>query len=200
MSQRLVYVVGPSGAGKDSVLSWLRAHTPASASVHWARRIIDRPASHTPDAENHLAVDTPTFEKLLAQGELAMHWQANAHHYGIHTDELEPLKQPQTCVVVNGSRAHLPTAAQHYPGLTVVHITAHATVLRDRLLARARESQAEIEARLSRQVALKPPPGCNCIEIQNTTTVADAGQQLLAGLRAAGVWPQLLIEDEHRFF
>ena len=44
VSRRLVYVVGPSGAGKDSVLAWLRQHLPHSPAIHWARRTITRPA------------------------------------------------------------------------------------------------------------------------------------------------------------
>ncbi len=43
MSQRLFYVIGPSGAGKDSVLQGLRQAWPEAAAAHWSRRTITRP-------------------------------------------------------------------------------------------------------------------------------------------------------------
>ncbi len=189
MSQRLIYVVGPSGAGKDSLLSWLRQHTPAAAAVHWTRRTIDRPNSERPDAEDHTSVEAGGFDQLLAEGQFAMHWQANAHRYGIRTSELEALKDPNMCVLVNGSRAHLPVAALAYPNLTVLHITAEAQVLRQRLMARGRESEAAVEARMGRPSALELPLGCRLIEIHNNTSLDAAGAQLLAQLRGFGLWP-----------
>jgi len=189
MKGRLIYVVGPSGAGKDSVLSWLRTHTPNSAPVHWAQRTIDRPQSNGPDAENHVPVNARYFEKLLADAEFAMHWDANTHRYGIRTSELMWLNDPTYCVVVNGSRAHLPTVTRDYPGLTLVHITASTEVLRQRLVARGRESVEAVEARLQRQIALAVPNGCGFIEISNNTTLDEAGHQLMMKLRAAGLWP-----------
>ena len=39
---RLFFVVGPSGAGKDTLLSGAIAADPA---LHWARRVITRPES-----------------------------------------------------------------------------------------------------------------------------------------------------------
>jgi len=189
MNHRLIYVVGPSGAGKDSVLSWLRQHTFTSAPVYWTRRTIDRPQSDRPDAEDHDSVDAGGFDQLLAEGQFALHWQANTHRYGIRSSELASLKDPNTCVWVNGSRAHLPIAALAYPNLTVVHITADAQVLRQRLMARGRESSAAVEARMQRSSALDLPSGCRLIEIHNNATLDEAGAQLLVQLRNQGLWP-----------
>lgn len=188
MNRRLIYVVGPSGAGKDSVMSWLRKHTPNSAPVHWAQRTIDRPKSNERDAEEHVPVDALGFEQLLLNGEFAMHWDANTHRYGIRKSELTWLSDSTNCVFVNGSRAHLPTAAVDYPGLTLVHITASAEVLRQRLIARGRESVAAVEARLQRQIALTVPNSCAFIEVNNDTTLDEAGHQLLMKLSAENLW------------
>jgi ribose 1,5-bisphosphokinase len=189
MNRRLIYVVGPSGAGKDSVLSWLREQTPESATVQWARRTIDRPSSAESGAENHESVDTAAFERLLAEGAFAMHWSANSHRYGIRPSELIRLKDSSWCVMVNGSRAHLPLAARDYPGLTVLLITASPAVLRERLLARGRESVSAVEARLQRHVALDIPSGCALVEIHNDRTLEQAGEQSLNKLKALGIWP-----------
>jgi ribose 1,5-bisphosphokinase len=184
MNRRLIYVVGPSGAGKDSVLSWLRQHTPLTAPVHWARRTIDRPNVDLPNAEDHLSVDAETFGRMVTDGEFAMQWDANTHRYGIRSDELKHLSYPSWCVIVNGSRAHLPTAAMTFPALTVLHVTASTEVLRQRLLSRGRESEKAINARLMRTVPISIPAGSNLIEIVNNSTLDDAGADLLKKLRS----------------
>lgn len=182
MNRRLIYVVGPSGAGKDSVLSWLRQHTPLAAPVHWARRTIDRPKVNLPNAEDHFSVDKATFEQMVVAGEFAMQWDANTHRYGIRSSELKCLSHPAWCVIVNGSRAHLPTATMAFPGLTVLQVTASTEVLRQRLKARGRESEEAITARLMRTIPISIPAGSNFIEISNDSTLENAGADLLRKL------------------
>ncbi|HEY9096012.1 MAG TPA: phosphonate metabolism protein/1,5-bisphosphokinase (PRPP-forming) PhnN [Hydrogenophaga sp.] len=155
MSQRLIYVIGPSGAGKDSVLQALRQTWPGAAHAHWARRTITRPVQ--PGGEPHEAVDTAHFEQLRLHQAFALHWQANALHYGIRTTELlTPLAQGH-CVFVNGSRGHLPTLLGQWPLATVVHIDAPPEVLAQRLATRGRETPEAIAARLRREVPLALP-------------------------------------------
>jgi ribose 1,5-bisphosphokinase len=188
MNRRLIYVVGPSGAGKDSVLNWLRLHKSDSTPVHWARRTINRSKAASPDSEQHEVVDDESFEALVASDVFSMHWQANSHRYGIRKSELSHLANPNCCVFVNGSRAHLPTAAALYPGVTVLHITADQEVLRERLHLRGRESEDAIEARLSRDIHLHAPSGCRLIQIHNNTSLEIAGHQLVAELTKLGLW------------
>lgn len=133
---RLVYVVGPSGAGKDSVIDWLRQQLPQDARVHFARRTITRAVQ--PGGEQHDSVDVAAFMRLRESGAFAMHWEANALHYGIARAELAARCDGRT-VIVNGSRAYLPQAARLFPELVVAHITADAQTLRRRLLARERK-------------------------------------------------------------
>lgn len=189
MNRRLIYVVGPSGAGKDSVLSWLREHTPLNAPVHWAMRTIDRPMGKASNIENHQAVDAESFEKMIHAGEFAMHWDANTHRYGIHRNELRVLRDPCWYVLVNGSRAHLSEITTAYPGVTVLHITARWEVLRQRLQHRGRESTEAIEARLSRIVPISVPESSILIEVSNNTTLEEAGTELLGRLHEKNLWP-----------
>lgn len=188
MNRRLIYVVGPSGAGKDSVLLWLRQQTPLTAPMYWARRTIDRPRVDAPHAENHFSVVTETFDRMVTAGEFAMQWNANTHRYGIRTDELKRLRDPSWCVIVNGSRAHLPIAATTFPGLTVLHVTASTEVLRQRLLDRGRESEEAINARLMRTIPMAIPASSHVIEISNNTTLEDAGADLLRKLQSLNLW------------
>lgn len=186
MNTPLIYVVGPSGAGKDSVLDWLRTHLPAKLPIAWAQRTIDRPC--TPEGELHESVETTQFQHLLATQAFAMHWTANGHHYGIRHAQLDGLSQGHW-IFVNGSRAYIPQAAAHCPGLTVLHITADVQVLEHRLWARGRESLQAIQDRLHRTPPLQLPPGCNLIEVQNNGSLESSGQQLLVALRTLKNWP-----------
>jgi ribose 1,5-bisphosphokinase len=187
MNTRLIYVMGPSGAGKDSVLDWLRAHLPANMPVHWARRTITRPASA--GGEAHEATDAEGFELLRRQNAFALAWPANGLHYGIRHTELALLQQGHW-VLVNGSRGHLAHALQSHPGLQVVHITADRATLVQRLTQRQRESPEEIEQRVARASAFVVPPGA--IEILNTGTLDQAGQALLLALQGLASWPSPL--------
>ena len=183
MSRRLVYVVGPSGAGKDSVLALLRHHLPPSQTVHWARRTITRPARA--GDEVHEAVDPPQFLALRERGAFALAWQANGLHYGVRNSELAPIEHGGW-VLVNGSRAHLDPTRSRFPGLTVVHITASPDTLRQRLLGRGRESVAEVEARIQRTQTVQLP---HALQVLNDGALDDAGHQLLNHLQTLPGWP-----------
>lgn len=184
MSRRLVYVVGPSGAGKDSVLRWARHHLAATPSVRWARRTITR-AAH-PGDEAHEAVDDVQFLALLEGGAFALNWQANGLHYGIRHCETAPLAHGHW-VLVNGSRGHLEPTRNRFPGLAVVHICASPDTLRQRLLARGREGPDAVEARIHRTLAMPP---IQAFEIVNDGAMEDAGRLLLNHLQSLPGWPE----------
>ena len=153
---RLVYCMGPSGAGKDSLLDWLRAHLPQPCPVHWPQRTISRAA--TSGGEAHDSVSPQAFAALCSEHAFALHWQANGLGYGVRHTQLAPLAQGHW-VLLNGSRANLPEALARFLDLVAVHITASPQVLRERLLSRGRETREEVEARVQRALAYSPPPG-----------------------------------------
>lgn len=184
MNQRLIYVMGPSGAGKDSVLGWLRENLPQGLPVHWAQRTITRPVDA--GGEAHEATDAAHFVHLKNQGEFAMAWEANGLHYGVRHAELSGLQHGHW-VLVNGSRGHLHHAQQSHPGLQVVHITADPATLMQRLTARQRETPEEIRQRVERASAFAIPPGT--IQIHNNGTLNQAGQDLLWALHNLKAWP-----------
>ena len=186
MTGRLVYCMGPSGAGKDSLLDWLRQHLPASSAVHWARRTISRAA--TSGGEAHESVDDSTFAQLRDAQAFALHWDANGLHYGVRHTELEPLRQGHW-VLVNGSRAYLPQALRQFPELVAVHITASPEVLRQRLTARGRETAEQIDARVQRAAAFQPPPRAAAVQVHNDNALDDAGRALLHALQQLPGWP-----------
>lgn len=194
MSARLVYVVGPSGAGKDSLLHWLRSQLPDKAPVHWVRRTITRPADA--GAENHESVGQDEFTQILSQQGFAMHWQANGLCYGIRHAQLTPLDRDHW-VFVNGSRANLDKAAQDHPGMVILHITASAEVLKQRLVHRGRESADSIEARLRRTIEPQWPADCLLVEITNDGSLDASGIRLLRKLQQLQDWPVPLPDLAH---
>jgi ribose 1,5-bisphosphokinase len=186
MNERLIYVMGPSGAGKDSLLDWLRQRIKPESSIHFARRTIDRKVH--PLGEQHESVDADGFESLRQDGSFAMHWLANGQRYGVRHQQLEPLKKNQW-VLVNGSRAYLMHALGQFKGMNVLHISASEHILRARLLARRRESLEAIEDRVIRAVSFEIPPECQVIHLLNDTTLEDAGRQMMQALANLPGWP-----------
>jgi ribose 1,5-bisphosphokinase len=180
----LIYTIGPSGAGKDSLLTWLRQHLPPQARIHFAQRCITR--ARLEGDEQHEPMDPALFAKASDDGEFVFHWHANQLDYGIRHREIEGLKHGHS-VVINGSRTHLMKALDIYPELIVLQITASFEVLRKRLESRGRESAAAIEARLQRSGAMPTLQNTSVIEIRNDHTIEIAGTQLLTAFEERGL-------------
>lgn len=146
MRGRLIYLIGPSGSGKDSLLDAAR-ETLAARGCRVVRRVITRSAEAVGEAAR--AVSVEQFQALHEQGAFALSWQANGLHYGIPV-EIDQWLEEGFDVLVNGSRGHLDQAQRRYPDLRAVLLSVDQPVLRQRLLARGRETGDEIEARLQR--------------------------------------------------
>lgn len=175
MTGRLIYVMGPSGAGKDTLLEFARARL-AGSRVLFAHRYITRTADA--GGENHVHLSDDEFDTRAALGLFALAWQGNQLRYGIGIEIDEWLARGCT-VVVNGSRGHLADALERYPSLEVVLIDAHPTVLAARLNARGRESADQVQARLARRVSLDVPQGVTMRTIDNSGMLEDAARALL---------------------
>ncbi|MGB3315140.1 MAG: phosphonate metabolism protein/1,5-bisphosphokinase (PRPP-forming) PhnN [Albidovulum sp.] len=141
---RLIALVGPSGAGKDTLLAGLARACP---EVHIARRTISRPASA--ETEPFESVVPAQFAALRAGGAFALHWEAHGLCYGLRHRELAALMTGGT-VIFNGSRAALPRIAARHPALEVIVVTVSPGILASRLAARGREDADEIAGRLAR--------------------------------------------------
>lgn len=181
MSGRLIYVVGPSGAGKDALLDYARAHLPESdrTRVRFARRWITRPAGSV--GEDHQPVTHEEFERMVDEGRFAMAWRANGNGYGIGKEIRDWLAEGTT-VVVSGSREYLPQALKDFPDIQAVSVTVSLQVLRGRLERRGRESAEEIERRLERAAKFALPEGVNAVEIRNDLAVEKAGVEMLSAI------------------
>ena len=144
-----VAVVGPSGAGKDTLIEHARRAFAGRDDIMFVRRVITRDAMA--GAEDHDTLTQAAFEQALADGRFAVDWQAHGLRYGIPREALVHVQNGGTAIA-NCSRGALEQVLERFPRVVVFSITARPEVLADRLAARGRESRADIERRLARTV------------------------------------------------
>jgi ribose 1,5-bisphosphokinase len=145
---RLVLVVGPSGAGKDTLLNLARAACAGDPGIVFPRRVVTRPAS---PAEDNAQVTLDAFREALTGGDFAMHWEAHGHRYALPRSIDDDVRAGRT-VVFNASRTVIETVRRAYARVVVVSITAPPNLLAERLASRGRDSDGPIEPRLRRAV------------------------------------------------
>jgi ribose 1,5-bisphosphokinase len=144
MPGRIFTVVGPSGAGKDTLIAAARRARP---DLHVVRRVITR--AEEAGGEPFEGVTEAEFAARRAAGGFALDWEAHGLHYGIPVSIDAAIAEGRDAIF-NGSRAMLGAAWETFPGLSVILVTATVPVLASRLAARGRESRAEIAERLAR--------------------------------------------------
>ncbi|MGH7125693.1 MAG: phosphonate metabolism protein/1,5-bisphosphokinase (PRPP-forming) PhnN [Stellaceae bacterium] len=176
----LILVVGPSGAGKDTLISGARVALKGDARFVFPRRAITRP--RVVGAEDSETMAPGAFAAALAAGAFALTWRAHGLSYGIPVAIEAALAQGRT-VVVNVSRAVIPEARQRYQPLHVVEAWAQPEVLAERLADRGRESDMEIADRLARTSPIEVE-GPDVTRVPTTGTVAESLERFLSILRA----------------
>lgn len=176
MAGRLFAVVGPSGAGKDTLMESALARRP---DLHLVRRVITRPKDAGGEAFD--GVTEAEFDAMRAAGAFALWWRAHGLHYGIPTSVDVALSEGRD-VLFNGSRGVLETAQQRYPDMVVLHVSASPQVLAARLAGRGRESTEDIAKRLERaDYAL--PEGLTLRRICNDGDLEEAVSAMLSALQ-----------------
>ncbi|WP_243256832.1 MULTISPECIES: phosphonate metabolism protein/1,5-bisphosphokinase (PRPP-forming) PhnN [Rhizobium] len=143
----MIVVVGPSGAGKDTLMDFAARRFETHDGIHFARRVITR--SHDAGGENHDAVSEAEFARRLASREFCVSWQAHGLSYGIPASVNDRLARGET-VIANGSRSALGQFKSVFATMKVVNVVARLDVLAARLESRGRESREEILLRLQR--------------------------------------------------
>ena len=176
---RVVLVVGPSGAGKDTILNEVRARLAGDPRFSFPRRIVTRAANA---AEDHDTVSATAFDAQLESGAFALYWQAHGLSYGIPSTIDEAVRRGAS-VVFNASRSVVPAVRVRYRSAAVVLIDAPLEVRAERLATRNREQARDVAARLER-VAAGFTANDSDLVIDNTGTPADAADALIAWLQA----------------
>ena len=183
---RLIYLMGPSGSGKDSLIEASRARLQA-AGIEVALRVITRSAEAK--GEEAISVSVEEFASLRDSEALALDWQANGLAYGIPVQIDRWLAQGRH-VLVNGSRAYLEQARARYPDLLAIRLDVDPTELRHRLLARGREPVEQIEERLARGHRLQDMPTSLVRTLDNSGSLNDAVAGLFRILHEEGILPR----------
>jgi ribose 1,5-bisphosphokinase len=151
----LVIVIGPSGSGKDTLISSAKTLLTDKPAFYFTTREITRP----PDAagERHISVSEDLFLQRREAGAYAITWHAHDTWYGIDRSIEDHLAEGKV-VIFNGSRAAIEEAKKIFPGVKIIFIDAPDSVLAQRLTARGRESDLQVRERLARNELLRNIP------------------------------------------
>ncbi|NLS20968.1 phosphonate metabolism protein/1,5-bisphosphokinase (PRPP-forming) PhnN [Rhizobium sp. P40RR-XXII] len=176
----LAVVVGPSGAGKDTLMNLAARHFAGRPDVHFVRRVITRDG----DAgnEDHRSVSEADFDAMEQAGVFAVSWEAHGLKYGIPAEVADELARGNL-VIANGSRSALHHFQAAFPRLKVINITATREVLAERLMARGRESREDVLKRLERS-ALTVQGSYDVADIDNSGTLEEAEGVIISVLEA----------------
>jgi ribose 1,5-bisphosphokinase len=174
----LVLVVGPSGAGKDTLLDAARDACAGDGGISFVRRGVTRQASA---AEDHASFTEAEFETALADGAFSFWWEAHGLRYGVPVSIEADLAAGLT-VVCNVSRNIVVGLRERYPQCCVVLVTAPEEVRMARVAARERASDGDPGRRAKRAAPgmeeLRP-----ALVIDNTGTIEEGTAALLGFLR-----------------
>jgi ribose 1,5-bisphosphokinase len=158
---RLILVVGPSGAGKDTLLGLAKAACAEEGNIVFPRRVVTREASVSEDNEK---IAPAAYREALARGDFALHWEAHGHLYGLRRAIDDDLRAGRT-VVINVSRTVIDAARRAYADVKVVSITAPPDVLAERIAMRARLSDGQAGQRLGRSVTENAAPDVTILNV-----------------------------------
>ena len=170
---RLVYVMGPSGAGKDTLISYARERV-TPGRIAFAHRYITRAAES--GGENHVALTEPEFFARQEAGLFALAWHSHGFNYAIGS-ELDLWLARGLVAVVNGARIAWPQAQERYSGLRGVLIDAPLELRANRLARRGREDEAAIRTRLQRNINLPAREGI--LAVENAGSIEKAGETFI---------------------
>lgn len=178
----IVLVVGPSGAGKDTLIAGARAALAGDPRIRFPHRLVTRPVTAH---EAHDTISEDAFEDGVREGRFALWWRAHGLGYAIPRAVADLAADGAICVV-NGSRSRVAEARAHLPGVVVVEVTAPRAALEARIAARGRDADAA--ARLARSDALAPIDAD--VTIVNDRTPEEGSADLVAALRALATAPE----------
>ena len=148
----LVLIVGPSGAGKDTLIDGARRivlSPDARSPFYFPRRAIDR-AAHA--SEDFIPVPSSAFEDSPTGPAFALQWSAHGTRYGIPIS-IVPHLASGGVVVVNVSRTVVEKARATFARVVVVNVTCPPEIRARRLAERGRETDREIGARMARTIS-----------------------------------------------
>ncbi len=153
MPGTIILVVGPSGAGKDSLINAARARLGPGSPFVFARRCITRTVQDS--AEDHIPLDRKEFEERRQRAGFMLDWYAHDTGYGIPASYEQDLAAGRH-LVVNASRSVVRAALERWEYVQIIEVTARRATLERRLRKRKRDSNEAIARRLNRKTSAIP--------------------------------------------
>lgn len=175
----VVLVVGPSGVGKDAILSGARVRLKNQSRFWFPERVISRPPH---GSEKHVAVTPDAFERARLNGQFALSWFAHGVGYGL-PGEIKDRVGEGDVVVCNASRTVVGFARKRYSNCSVVYVDCPVDVRAERLARRGRETPSEITERLERDGSQVTPETADVV-IDNSGPVEFAIEAFVSALQA----------------
>jgi ribose 1,5-bisphosphokinase len=174
---RLVLVVGPSGAGKDSLIAAARDHFVGDERFVFVRRVVTRDLN---SFEDHICLSPDAFALEAELGRFALQWSAHGLSYGLPFDIDEALAIGRV-VVCNVSRSVIALAHQRYGSgsVDVVYVDADTDIRRARIAGRGRETAAGSRMEASRDTV--DPRACTLL-VDNSGLFSEAAAAFCHGI------------------
>ncbi len=150
MSGVFVCVVGPSGAGKDTLIRHAATQLRQREDVLFVRRLVTRPPG---DFEDHDSLTEKAFATGVARKHFALTWRAHGQGYAVPLIAVSAVRLGMIAVC-NLSRGAIDDAERVFGNVVTVIVDAPADVIAARLAARGREGPSAIEARSKREAEI----------------------------------------------
>ena len=186
-----VAIVGPSGAGKDTIINAVHQALKNNPEFLFVRRTITRKAginsfddhddtSQNIGNEDNIGVTLEKFFELSEKASFSLQWFAHGIHYALPIGIVDEVHKGKI-VIANISRAELEHAKELFGKVFVIEINAPIGILKERLLSRKREKITDIEERLERaNIPIHLPKGAKYCYIDNSENINSAVDKVLS--------------------
>ena len=178
----LILVVGPSGAGKDTLLAGAARQLEATGRFHFAQRAITRPADA--GGEDHTPITEDDFLNAEAEGGFLLSWRAHGLCYGLPRAPLAKLREDGVAIVANVSRSVIDDARARLQPMAVIQVEADTEALAERIAERGREAADDAALRVARARAFNVS-GHDVFTVRNDGTIAAGIERMTLALEAA---------------
>lgn len=189
-----VAIVGPSGAGKDTIINAVHQALKNNPEFLFVRRTITRKAGinsfddHAETSQNignedNIGVSLEQFLELSEKASFSLQWFAHGIHYALPIGIVDEVRKGKI-VIANVSRAELEHAKELFGKVFVIEINAPIGILKERLLSRKREKITDIEERLERaNIPIHLPKGAKYCYIDNSGNINYSVDKVLSILQ-----------------
>lgn len=155
--KKLILIVGPSGVGKDTLLSNIQNKIEANFVTRYITRLPDK-------NESNFYLDNEAYEILHDNEFFISTWKAHKNSYAIPKNQIK-----SGLNIISISRGVIGDFEKEFDNVITIEITLSKEVLYKRLKGRGRENEDEIQKRLDR--SYKTVEAKNLVQFSNDKTI-----------------------------